>query len=96
MPLGHDPDALLAQIDESTRIIFIANPNNPTGTWLSPEELESLFDKVPENVVTVLDLAYTEYMDDAIKPPIKHMTTRITVKFKRPQRHQTIKMIQNQ
>jgi len=71
MPLGHDPDALLEQIDESTRIIFIANPNNPTGTWLSPEELEALFDKVPENVVIVLDLAYTEYMDDAIKPPIK-------------------------
>jgi histidinol-phosphate aminotransferase len=70
MPLGHDPDALLKQIDESTRIVFIANPNNPTGTWLSPDTLENLFNKVPENVIIVLDLAYTEYMDEAVKPPI--------------------------
>ncbi len=70
MPLGHDPDALLQQIDESTRIIFIANPNNPTGTWLSPDALEALFNKIPENVIIVLDLAYTEYMDETVKPPI--------------------------
>ena len=71
MPLGHDPDALLSQIDESTRIVFIANPNNPTGTWLLPDELEALFNKIAEDVIIVLDLAYTEYMDDAVKPPIK-------------------------
>ena len=71
MPLGHDPDALLSQIDDSTRIIFIANPNNPTGTWLTPEVLETMFSNIPENVVIVLDLAYTEYMPDDLKPPIK-------------------------
>ena len=71
MPLGHDPDALLAQIDDATRIMFIANPNNPTGTWLSPDTLETLFDKIPEDVIIVLDLAYTEYMDEDVKPPIK-------------------------
>jgi len=71
MPLGHDPDAMLAQIEESTRIVFIANPNNPTGTWLTPPMLEDLFSKIAENVIIVLDLAYTEYMDEAIKPPIK-------------------------
>ena len=71
MPLGHDPQALLGQIDETTRIIFIANPNNPTGTWLTPVELESLFDQIAEDVIMVLDLAYTEYMDDDLKPPIK-------------------------
>ncbi|NOQ88230.1 MAG: histidinol-phosphate transaminase [Gammaproteobacteria bacterium] len=71
MPLGHDPDAMLAQIEENTRIIFIANPNNPTGTWLTPAMLEDLFDKISEDVIIVLDLAYTEYMDEAIKPPIK-------------------------
>lgn len=70
MPLGHDPDALLGQIDDSTRIMFIANPNNPTGTWLSPEVLEQLFDRVPQNIIIVLDLAYTEYMDEDVKPPI--------------------------
>ncbi len=71
MPLGHDPDALLSQIDNSTRIIFIANPNNPTGTWLTPSVLEALFDKIADNIIIVLDLAYTEYMDEKIKPPIK-------------------------
>ena len=71
MPLGHDPDALLSQIDNSTRIIFIANPNNPTGTWLTPSVLEALFDKIADNIIIVLDLAYTEYMDEKVKPPIK-------------------------
>ncbi|NOQ90663.1 MAG: histidinol-phosphate transaminase [Gammaproteobacteria bacterium] len=71
MPLGHDPDALLSQIDDTTRIIFIANPNNPTGTWLTPEMLEALFEKVAQDIIIVLDLAYTEYMDENIKPPIK-------------------------
>lgn len=71
MPLGHDPDALLAQIDNTTRIIFIANPNNPTGTWLAPSVLEELFSNIAEDVIIVLDLAYTEYMHENIKPPIK-------------------------
>jgi len=71
MPLGHDPDALLSQIDDTTRIMFIANPNNPTGTWLTPAALEDLFVNIPRNIIIVLDLAYTEYMDDDIKPPIE-------------------------
>jgi len=71
MPLGHDPVALLSQIDSDTRIIFIANPNNPTGTWLTPAQLEDLFGRIAENIIIVLDLAYTEYMDEQVKPPIK-------------------------
>ncbi|VAW53957.1 Biosynthetic Aromatic amino acid aminotransferase beta [hydrothermal vent metagenome] len=71
MPLGHDPDALLSQIEDNTRIIFIANPNNPTGTWLTPPALEELFSNIKQDVIIVLDLAYTEYMDEDIKPPIK-------------------------
>lgn len=59
---GHDLDAMLAAITPQTRVIFIANPNNPTGTWLSETELTSFLDKVPENVVVVLDEAYTEYV----------------------------------
>lgn len=70
MPLGHDPEALLEQIDDSTRIVFIANPNNPTGTWLTPDVLEGMFTKIPDNVIIVLDLAYTEYMDNDVKPRI--------------------------
>jgi histidinol-phosphate aminotransferase len=71
MPLGHDPEALLAQIDASTRMIFIANPNNPTGTWLTPAELEALFSRIASDIIIVLDLAYTEYMATALQPPIK-------------------------
>ena len=71
MPLGHDPVAILSQIDNSTRIVFIANPNNPTGTWLTPAALEDLFGKVADNIIIVLDLAYTEYMGEEFKPSIK-------------------------
>ena len=71
MPLGHDPEALLSQIENNTRIIFIANPNNPTGTWLTPSQLEQLFSNIAQDIIIVLDLAYTEYMDESLKPPIK-------------------------
>ena len=71
MPLGHDPEALLAQVDDTTRIIFIANPNNPTGTWLTPGALENLFSSIAQDIIIVLDLAYTEYMDEDVKPPVK-------------------------
>jgi histidinol-phosphate aminotransferase len=63
MPLGHDPAAMLASIDDSTRIVFIANPNNPTGTWLAPDVLHTLVSEIPDNVIVILDLAYNEYMD---------------------------------
>ncbi len=67
MPLGHDPDAMLASIDDDTRIMFIANPNNPTGTWLQPDALLGLIEATPESVIVVLDLAYKEYMDAALQ-----------------------------
>jgi len=63
MPLGHDPEALLSSVDDSTRVIFIANPNNPTGTWLDVNVLKELLDNIPSDVVIVLDLAYNEYME---------------------------------
>jgi histidinol-phosphate aminotransferase len=61
MPLGHDPAALLAAIGPRTRIVFVANPNNPTGTWLSREELGSFLRAIPSDVIVVLDEAYHEY-----------------------------------
>ncbi|MHB1292212.1 MAG: histidinol-phosphate transaminase [Sulfuricella sp.] len=68
---GHDPEALLAAIqrdsDTDTRILFIANPNNPTGTLLDPVQLLGLIERVPENVLVVLDEAYTEYLPDVMK-----------------------------
>ena len=61
MPLGHDPAAILAAIGSKTRIVFLANPNNPTGTWLAGPELETLVRGIPPEVIVVLDEAYHEY-----------------------------------
>src|SRR5690606_37575861 len=60
---GHDLDAMLAAIDDNTRVVFIANPNNPTGTWFGPDALEAFLAKVPESVLVVLDEAYIEYAE---------------------------------
>jgi len=68
MPYGHDLDSIYKAIDNSTRIVFIANPNNPTGTWLDINALTTFLNKVPETVVVVLDEAYYEYMPDELKP----------------------------
>lgn len=59
---GHDLSAMAAAIDADTRLIFVANPNNPTGTFLPAAELEAFLDKVPSHVVVVLDEAYNEYL----------------------------------
>ncbi len=73
MPLGHDPGALIESIDNTTRVVFVANPNNPTGTWMDVETVRALLDRIPENVIVVLDMAYLEYMDDALKPDINDL-----------------------
>ncbi|MDO6512916.1 histidinol-phosphate transaminase [Neptuniibacter sp. 2_MG-2023] len=65
---GHDLDAMLAAISDRTRMIFIANPNNPTGTWVTRAQLSVFLDQVPEHVLVVLDEAYTEYVDQAEFP----------------------------
>jgi histidinol-phosphate aminotransferase len=59
---GHDLDAMARAITEKTRLIFIANPNNPTGTFLTPEAIEAFLTKVPGRVAVVLDEAYNEYL----------------------------------
>ncbi|MCY1504598.1 Histidinol-phosphate aminotransferase [compost metagenome] len=60
---GHDLEAMLAAIDEQTRVVFVANPNNPTGTWFGPQALEGFLARVPERVLVVLDEAYIEYAE---------------------------------
>lgn len=60
---GHDLDAMAAAITDDTRVVFIANPNNPTGTWLNKTDLQTFLRAVPERVVVVLDEAYTEYVE---------------------------------
>ena len=62
---GHDLDALLAAIRPDTRVVFIANPNNPTGTWLPNADILGFMQRVPENVIVVLDEAYGEYLPQA-------------------------------
>jgi len=60
-PLGHDLDAMRALIDDKVRLVFIANPNNPTGTGLEQAALKAFIADLPADVVVVLDEAYLEY-----------------------------------
>ena len=59
---GHDLDAMAAAIEADTRLVFVANPNNPTGTFIGAGEIEAFLNKVPGNVIVVLDEAYNEYL----------------------------------
>ena len=57
-----DVDAILREVSPHTRMVFIANPNNPTGTYLRAQEVQLLRDELPQNVLLVLDAAYAEYV----------------------------------
>lgn len=59
---GHDLPAMRAAITEDTRLVFVANPNNPTGTFIDGEQIAAFIRSVPSHVVIVLDEAYTEYL----------------------------------
>lgn len=59
---GHDLPAMAAAITPRTRVVFIANPNNPTGTWFEQAAFEAFMAQVPEQVLVVLDEAYVEYV----------------------------------
>ena len=65
---GHDLEAMKALINEKTRVIFIANPNNPTGNFLKSDELHQFLTEVPKEVIVVVDEAYCEYVDKAEYP----------------------------
>ena len=62
-PFGHDLDALAASLRDDTRLVYLANPNNPTGTWFDDGALERFLARVPGDVVVVVDEAYHEYVD---------------------------------
>ncbi|MBO8170717.1 MAG: histidinol-phosphate transaminase [Bacillaceae bacterium] len=64
----HDLDAMLNAIDDQTRVVWICNPNNPTGTIVRSEELVSFLDQVSSDVLVVLDEAYYEYVTDPKYP----------------------------
>ena len=59
-----DVDQLLAHVNGRTRLVYLANPNNPTGTMLGRSEILRLVDQLPKDVLLVLDAAYAEYIDD--------------------------------
>ena len=60
---AHDLDAMRAAIMPGTKIVFVANPNNPTGTWLTGAAVESFIASVPKDVIVVLDEAYNEFLE---------------------------------
>ncbi|MBN2171864.1 MAG: histidinol-phosphate transaminase [Candidatus Krumholzibacteriota bacterium] len=59
----HDLDAMLARVDDRTKLVFVCNPNNPTGTYVTEAELRRFLDAVPPEVLVVVDEAYYEYVD---------------------------------
>ena len=63
---GHDLPAMLKAITTKTRIVFVANPNNPTGTLVSREELIQFVNEVPDDVLLVMDEAYLEFLDNPV------------------------------
>lgn len=68
MLYGHDLAAMAAAVTERTRIIFLANPNNPTGTWFPKAALDHFFEQIPSDVLVVLDEAYFEYVEEEAYP----------------------------
>lgn len=62
---GHDLEAMAAAITPATKVVFVANPNNPTGTWFEADDFRRFMARVPSHVIVVLDEAYGEFVDDA-------------------------------
>ncbi len=63
---GHDLGRMLDAITDRTRVVFVANPNNPTGTHIPADEVEAFLERVPSSVLVVMDEAYIEYLDDPL------------------------------
>lgn len=63
MPRGHDLDTIAATFTPATRLVYLANPNNPTGTWYGADDFAAFMAKVPASVVVVVDEAYAEFVD---------------------------------
>ena len=68
MPYGHDLAVMAKLVGDDTRVVFVANPNNPTGTWLKRDALESFVDAMPQSTLIVIDEAYCEYVHESDYP----------------------------
>jgi histidinol-phosphate aminotransferase len=80
----YDPEALLAEVTPRTKIVYLCNPNNPTGTMIEREAIDAYFERVPGHLLTVLDEAYFEYVDepgypDGIEEYLKRDGRRVLV-----------------
>jgi len=64
MPRGHDLEAIAAAVEDGTRLVYVCNPNNPTGTWFGGDALRAFLAKLPTDVLVVVDEAYAEYVED--------------------------------
>ena len=64
-PYGHDLEAMAAAVTDDTRLVYLANPNNPTGTWFDDAQLEAFLRRVPQTTLVVVDEAYIEFVDTA-------------------------------
>lgn len=69
---GHDLEAMARLVNDKTRVVWIANPNNPTGTWLAAEPLKSFIGSLPKTCIVVVDEAYTEYVAEPDFPDATH------------------------
>jgi len=83
---GHDLEAMVRAVDDETYVIWVANPNNPTGTFAAPGEIEAFLRRVPERVLVVLDEAYNEYLPaelrgDSVKWLKRHPNLVLTRTF---------------
>jgi histidinol-phosphate aminotransferase len=83
---GHDLEAMLRAVDDETYVIWVANPNNPTGTFARPDAVEAFLRRVPERVLVVIDEAYNEYLTpdlrgDSVKWLRRHPNLILTRTF---------------
>lgn len=85
-PLGHDLDAMAAAVRADTRLVYLANPNNPTGTWFDDAALAAFLARVPGDVLVVVDEAYHEFADvpglgSALSLAVRHPNLIVTRTF---------------
>ena len=71
--LGYDIDGLVAAVTERTKLVFLATPNNPTGTATTTKELRSLLERVPGDVIVCIDEAYREFLDPGFGDPVTEL-----------------------
>ena len=76
MPYGDDLDGFLARLRPDVALIYLASPNNPTGTWVAPEDFQRFMAKVPPETVVVLDEAYHEFQAPELRPDIRSLQER--------------------